>query len=159
MKLALIAALARNRVIGNRGKLPWHIPADMKRFRSLTTGHSVIMGRKTFDELGKPLPKRRNIVVSRSNLVLPGAEVEHSIERAVDATRNEELVFIIGGGEIYAQTIERADVLYLTHVHADHEGDAFFPPYEHLIGPLFTLARREVHQGFEFADYVRLPRS
>jgi len=157
VKLALIAAVARNRVIGNRGKLPWHIPEDLKRFKRLTSGHSVIMGRKTFDELGKPLPKRRNIVVSRGEIRVEGAEVYHAIDPAIEACRGEDLAFILGGGEIYAQTITRADILYLTLIHRDYEGDAYFPPFEHLIGTVYTLASREVHDGFEFADYHRIP--
>ena len=154
MRLALIAALARNRVIGREGKLPWHISEDLKRFKRLTTGHPVLMGRKTFDALGRPLSNRRNIVLTRKPA--PGIEAFRSIPDALEALGKEDVVFVLGGGEVYAQLLEKADLLYLTEIERDYEGDAYFPPYRHLIGVLFKLVSEENHPGFAFRDYERI---
>ncbi len=154
MKLIIIAALSRNRVIGKGGKLPWHISEDLKRFKRLTTGHTVLMGRKTFESLGKPLPNRRNVVLS--SRTLPGIETYPTLADALRALENEEKVFVIGGGEVFAQLIDQADALYLTLVDHEVEGDTFFPPYEHLIGSRYRLVAREEHEGFVFEDYVKM---
>ncbi len=153
MTLALIAAIGNNRVIGKDGKLPWHIPEDLKHFKRLTTSHSVLMGRKTFESIGKPLANRRNVVVT--SRPIPGVETYPSIDAALQALANEERVFVIGGAQVYAQVLERVDELYLTLVEGDHEGDTFFPPYEHLLGTRFHLASFTQHQGYAFAHYVR----
>lgn len=153
MKLAIIAALDHRRAIGKDGKLPWHIPEDMKRFKRLTTGHAVLMGRKTWESLGRPLPGRRNVVLSSSPV--PGIESYASLEESLRALASAERIFVIGGGNLYAQLIDRADELYLTLVDRDVEADAFFPPYEHLLGTVFREASREHHPEFEFVDYVR----
>lgn len=154
MKLLLIAALSRNRVIGKEGKLPWHIPEDLRRFKRLTTGHTVLMGRKTFESLGKPLPNRRNVVLT--SRTIPGIETYSSIPAALEALADEEKVFVIGGGEIFRQFLERVDGWYLTIVEKEVEGDVFFPPYEHLIGSQFLLVNKEEHEGFTFLDYVKV---
>ena len=154
MRLALIAALARNRVIGNKGNLPWHIPEDLKRFKKLTTGHPVLMGRKTFDSLGHPLPNRRNIVLSSDPVA--GMECYRSIPEALAALAREETVFVLGGGEIFSQLLERAHVMYLTEIEKDYDGDAFFPPYKHLIGVRFRLFNEDQRDGFAFRDYERM---
>jgi dihydrofolate reductase len=131
MKLSLVAAHSLDRVIGVENRLPWRISEDLKRFKQLTLGHSVIMGRKTFESIGKPLPKRRNIVVSRTKADLgPGVEVVASVDEALRLVGAEDEAFVIGGGEIYAQTLERADRLYLTIVETHVPGDAFFPAYD-----------------------------
>lgn len=153
MKLAIIAALNHRRAIGRDGKLPWHIPEDLKRFKRLTTGYPVLMGRRTWESLGRPLPGRRNVVLSSAPV--PGIESYPSIEESLRALASAERVFVIGGGNVYAQLIDRADELYLTLVDRDVEADAFFPPYEHLLGTVFREAAREHHQEFEFVDYVR----
>lgn len=153
MKLALIAAVARNRGIGLKGELPWRLPEDMRRFKQITTGHAVLMGRKTFEALGKPLPNRRNVVLTHRPL--PGSETYASIETALDALANEQRVFVIGGGEIYAQLLDNADELYLTHVHRDVPADAFFPPFEHLIGTRFREVFRDDREEFSFVNYLR----
>jgi dihydrofolate reductase len=153
VKLAIIAALDHRRAIGKDGKLPWHIPEDMKRFKRLTTGHAVLMGRKTWESLGRPLPGRRNVVLSSSPV--PGIESYASLEESLRALASAERIFVIGGGNLYAQLIDRADELYLTLVDRDVEADAFFPPYEHLLGTVFREASREHHPEFEFVDYVR----
>jgi dihydrofolate reductase len=150
----MIAAMARNRVIGRHGKLPWHIPEDLKRFKRLTSGHAVLMGRKTYESLGRPLRDRRNVVLSSH--AIDGIETYPSIENALTALENEELVFVIGGGQIYAQLLPKADLLYLTIIDQEFEGDAFFPAYEHLIGTSYREAHVEVHESFRFVDYVRI---
>jgi dihydrofolate reductase len=130
-RLSLIAAMARNRVIGLHNRLPWRLPADMKRFRELTTGHAIIMGRKTFDSLARPLPNRTNIVVTRDRAFRPdGATVAHSVEEAVARAGTDREIFVIGGEQIYRQTLPVADRLYLTLVDSEFEGDAWFPEYE-----------------------------
>jgi dihydrofolate reductase len=151
--LAIIAAVARNRVIGSEGRLPWRLPEDLKRFKRLTTGHTVLMGRKTWESLGKPLPDRRNVVVS--SRPVSGTEWYSSTSDALRALASEDRVFVIGGGTLYAQLLERADELYLTLVHREADGDVLFPPYEHLLGSLFIERSRELRGDFDFVDYVR----
>ena len=152
MKLIIIAALNRKRVIGINGKLPWHISEDLKRFKRLTVGHTVLMGRKTFESMGKPLTQRRNVVLSSK--IIPGIETYSTIAAALDALKAQDKVFIIGGGKIFAQFLDRADEFHLTLVDIDVDGDAFFPPYEHLIGTRFTLVSEEKHEGYAFRDYT-----
>ena len=130
---ALIVATADNGVIGRQGQLPWHLPLDLKHFKQLTLGHPVLMGRRTWESIGRPLPGRANIVITRQpDWAAPGCEVAHSLAEALTlaATRSGgELVCVIGGGEIYQAALPAADVVYLTEVHhAVPDGDAFFPP-------------------------------
>jgi len=128
--ISLIAAIGRNNELGKNNELLWHLPADMKHFRDTTALHAVIMGRKTFESIGKPLSNRRNIVITRDvRYKKNGVEVVHSLAGALDKfpDQNEE-IFIIGGAELYKQTIEIADKLYITYVNAeDKDADAFFP--------------------------------
>ena len=127
-ELTIIAAASANNVIGFDNKLIWNIPKDLKRFKELTQGHSVIMGRKTFESLSSPLPNRRNIVVTRNKDYSPeGIEVFSSIEDAIYVCKDDLQPFIIGGGEIYSQTINLVDKIELTRVYKDYQGDAFFP--------------------------------
>jgi dihydrofolate reductase len=153
MKIAIIAAIAKNRVIGKDGKLPWHISDDLKRFKRLTTGHVVLMGRKTFRSIGHSLSNRRNVVLS--SRPIPGIETYASLDEALSALAGEERVFVIGGAAVYAQVLDKADELYLTMVNAEVQGDAFFPQYEHFIEKMFTEQSREEHEGFTFVNYVR----
>jgi dihydrofolate reductase len=130
MIISLIAALDDKGGIGRDGGLPWHLPADLKRFKTLTMGHHMLMGRKTFQSIGKPLPGRTNIVVTRNKAYqTDGVVVAHSLDEALAiAERNNETeVFIIGGGEIFRQSLPLADRLYLTRVHTDSDSDVFFP--------------------------------
>lgn len=135
-RLALIAAMARNRVIGRQNTLPWRLPADMRRFRELTTGHPLLMGRRTFESLGRPLPLRSNIVMTSDRSFAPeGCLVAHSLEQAlaIAATHvpaDSPEIFVIGGENLYAQTLPTADRLYLTQVEAQIDGDAWFPEFE-----------------------------
>jgi dihydrofolate reductase len=154
MNLIIIAALSRNRVIGKDRAVPWDIPEDMQRFKSLTTGHPVLMGRGTYETLSSPLTNRRNVVLSSQPI--SGVETYPTIAEALDALRDEGDVYLIGGGQIFAQLITSASELRLTIVERRMEGDTFFPPYEHLIGSVFRLVRKEKHEGFSFEDYVRI---
>lgn len=130
MKLSLIAAMAKNSVIGGQNKLLWHLPADLRYFKAKTTGHHIVMGRNTFESIGggKLLPNRTSVIVTRNNnLEVPGALVAHSIEDALQLCPQDEEVFVCGGEQIYRQTIGRADALYITAVAADIAGDTYFP--------------------------------
>jgi dihydrofolate reductase len=123
--------MAENRVIGVNNMLPWRLPADLRHFRQLTTGHHVIMGRRNYESIGKPLPDRTNIVITRNPAYqAPGCRVKHSLTDALREIRDDPEVFIIGGAEIYHQAIADADRIYLTLVHADINGDTFFPEFE-----------------------------
>ena len=127
-ELTIIAAVSINNVIGNNNKLIWKLSNDLKRFRNLTTNHSVIMGRKTFESLSNPLPDRDNIVITRdTNYSKPNIQVCSSIEDAINLTKTDTQPFIIGGGEIYSQTINIVDKIELTRVHKEFDGDAYFP--------------------------------
>lgn len=133
MRVSLIAAVAENGTIGRDGRLPWHLPDDLKRFRALTTGHHVIMGRRTFESIGRPLPQRTNLVISRDpSLRIDGAHVLPTLETAIEHARaaGESEAFVIGGAAIYALALPVADRIYLTRVAARVGGDAFFPPID-----------------------------
>ena len=123
--------MAQNRVIGVNNTLPWRLPADLGHFRRITTGHHVIMGRRNHESIGKPLPGRNNIVVTRNpDYHAPGCVVTHSLDEALAAAQKDAEVFIIGGAEIYRQAFGRADRIYLTLVHADVHGDTYFPEFD-----------------------------
>jgi dihydrofolate reductase len=124
--IKIIVAMSNNRVIGNNNELIWKLSSDLKRFKELTTGHPVLMGRKTYESIGRPLPNRRNIIITRNlEYEVEGCETVSSLEEALLLTNNN--CFIIGGGEIYKQSLEVADKIYLTLVHKDFEGDTSFP--------------------------------
>jgi len=128
--LSIIVAMAKNRVIGANNTLPWHLPADLKHFKALTMGHHLIMGRKTFDSIGKPLPGRTSVVVTRNRtLKIEGCAVVHSLEEAIAACANDNEIFIAGGADIYAQAMPLVDTLYVTEIQRDVEGDAHFPEF------------------------------
>ena len=128
--LKILVAFDENRVIGKNNTLIWHLPADLKRFKALTTGHVIIMGRKTFESIGKPLPNRTTIVISRQvDLQIEGAIIAHSVEEAILKAKSltREDIFIVGGAEIYALSLPLADQILVTQLHDIFEGDAFFP--------------------------------
>ena len=128
--LSIIVAVARNGVIGDKNSLLWHISEDLKHFKALTSGHPVIMGRKTFESLGRPLPNRTNVVVSRQAIGIPGCEVVHSLREALALFPDpEEELFVIGGAQIYAEALPLDDRFYLTRVDRDYEGDTRFPDW------------------------------
>jgi len=127
MIVSQIAAMSENHVIGKNNQLLWHMPEDLKHFKNTTSGHTVIMGRKTFDSVGKPLPRRRNIIITRQNITIEGCEVVNTIEAALALCAGEDEVFIVGGAEIYKQSLHLTDRVYLTIIHHHFEGDSFFP--------------------------------
>jgi len=128
MIVSAVVAIAENYAIGKNNELLWYLPADLKHFKAVTSGHTVIMGRKTYESIGKPLPNRRNVVVTRKkDLLIPGVEITNGIDEALLLCSNETEVFIIGGAEIYKSALERTDRIYLTTVHHSYEADAYFP--------------------------------
>jgi len=159
--VSLIAAMAENRVIGRDGGLPWRLPDDLKRFKRLTIDHTVIMGRKTFDEVKQPLANRRNVVISRNPEFRPhGVTVVPSLAEALALGATESEVFVIGGGEIYRMALARADRIYLTVVHAVVEGDTYFPPFDASAWVLEAETHHPADEkhaySFTFRDYSRL---
>jgi dihydrofolate reductase len=160
--VALIAAVARNGVIGAGNRLPWRLSEDLKRFRALTSGHSVIMGRKTWDSIGKPLPDRQNIVVSRqSGLTLAGASVAHTLEHALEIAIRPDPIFVIGGEELYRCALPLADILYLTEIERDFDGDARFPAFDRAAWREVARETRspanEAAFAYHFVTYERMP--
>ena len=156
--LSLIVAIAKNRVIGVNNTLPWHLPEDLKRFRALTTGHHIIMGRKTYDSLGRLLPGRTTVIVTRNpDYQVEGAIVVHSLEAAISACGDDNEVFLIGGAELYKDGLTLANKLYMTEIDAEYEGDAFFPEFDEAE---WQVGERENHQaenglGFSYVSYQR----
>lgn len=144
--LSLIVAMSTNHVIGKDNQLPWHLPCDLQHFKALTLNKPIIMGRKTFDSIGRALPKRRNIVISRqTDLTIPGCDVFSTIDAALNATQHDPETMIIGGATLYEQTIARAQRIYLTVVDAIIEGDAFFPDWT----DAWHIVSEEPHQKDE----------
>jgi len=163
MKISLIAAMASNRVIGQNNQLPRDYPEDLKRFRKLTSGHTIVMGRKTYESIGRPLPKRRNIVLTRG-WNIEGVETFSSIDQLLDTLYSEETpdcklwdsckeeeIFIIGGSEIYKQFLNKADYIYLTLIKKNYEWDTFFPEFEQN----YKEIEREKFKKFDFILYRR----
>ena len=151
--LAAIVAMDLNRVIGHRGTLPWHHPEDLKFFKATTLGHPILMGRATFESIGRPLPGRQNIVLSRTLPPRDGITVIRSLDDLRSAIKGTpEKLFVIGGARLFSELLPRCAELYLTLIHETHPGDVHLPPFEHL----FTLAET-LHQSppLEFRRYVR----
>ena len=160
-RICLIAALAANRVISKDNALPWRLPADLKRFKALTTGHPVLMGRKTHESIGRPLPGRRNLVLTRNRgYTAPGCEIVHSLGEAISVCAGAQEIFVIGGAELYRESLPCAHHLEFTEIHAEFEGDATFP--EFFLGEWRETAR-EIHNSeagitfrYDFARYERI---
>jgi dihydrofolate reductase len=160
METAIIVAIANNNAIGKDNKLLCHLPGDLKHFKEITSGHTVIMGRNTFFSLPKgALPNRRNIVLSPDDEQFPGCETAHSIDEALVKCSNEEKVFFIGGAMIYHQTYPLVDKMYLTMVHADFEADTFFPEIDY---NLWDRVSYELHEAtphstiaYSYENFVR----
>ena len=130
-ELVVVAAMARGRVIGRDGDMPWHLPADLAHFKALTLGHPVLMGRRTFESIGRPLPGRLNIVISRSRPQLPeGVQLAAGLDEAVGLAQAAERLMVIGGGQIYAEALPLAQRLELTLIDAEIDGDTFFPEFD-----------------------------
>ena len=158
IRLVLVAAVARNGVIGIDNRLPWRIPEDLKRFRTLTTGHSIIMGRRTWESIARPLPERQNIIVTRRLAFrAPGAQNAASLNDALEIVALPEPVFIIGGETLYRSALPVADTLYLTEIDHDFAGDARFPDFDRATWRLVAHDPRQGEGGFDyaFATYVR----
>ncbi|MBM3390686.1 MAG: dihydrofolate reductase [Betaproteobacteria bacterium] len=159
-RLSLIAAVAANGVIGADNALPWRLPEDLKRFKALTLGHPVIMGRKTFESIGRPLPGRRNLVVTRNaGYRVDGCEVLGSLEAALDACAgSSDEVFVIGGAQIYAEALPLAQRIYLTELHRDFMGDARFPDFARTAWKETSREKRCGEDGlpYDFAVYERI---
>jgi dihydrofolate reductase len=150
--ITVIAAVAENNALGKENQLLWHLPDDFKRFKTLTSGHYIIMGRKTFESFPKPLPNRTHVIISRqANYQPEGCIVVNSLEKAIEACPNTEEVFIIGGGEIYRQSIAVADKLDLTKVHASFDADTHFPEIDL---SQWQLVFEEHHPKDERHDYA-----
>ena len=158
--ISIIVAIAQNGTIGDKNALLWHIKEDMRFFRTTTSGHPVIMGRKTFESLGsKPLPKRKNIVITRSDVEFEGAFVAHSLEEAIAMADDDAEVFIMGGAQIYAQALDIANRMYITRVERDYEGDTSFPEVDYSKWKLVAEERYERGEDydspFSFLTYDR----
>ncbi len=150
--LNILVAADENNGIGKDNQLLWHLPGDLKHFKELSTGHAVIMGRKTFDSIGKPLPNRRNIVVThQTGLKIQGCEVVHSLQEAIDICKNDDVVSIVGGAEIYRQAIALCDTIFLTRVHHRFEADTFFPEIDSAIWQEIEREDHPVDEKHEFA--------
>jgi dihydrofolate reductase len=158
-KITIIVAASENSVIGYKNTLPWHISEDLKNFKKITINHSVIMGRKTFESIGKPLKDRRNIVISRDKtLKIEGVEVVNSLDDAVCRTKDENEIFIIGGEQIYKIALPIATNMHITRVYRTIEGDAFFPTFENSQWKILSQNDLESNEGlkFSFIDYERI---
>lgn len=152
--ISIIVAVAKNGVIGGENNLLWHISDDLKRFKAITSGHGVIMGRKTFESLGRALPNRRNVVISRnSDYLAQGAEVVGSLEDAIKLFESNDETFVIGGGQIYKQSMEIADKIYITEVDKEFQGDTHFPEIDKSV---WCESFRETHEGFSFVEYINV---
>ena len=157
--ISLIAAIAHNRVIGLNNTLPWHLPEDLKRFRALTTGHHIIMGRKTYESLNRLLPDRTTVIVTRNpGYQVAGAIIANSLSEAVVACQPDEEVFLIGGAELYQEGLQLANKLYFTQIDADFEGDAFFPELDASTWHETLCEQHISAQGLRFS-YVTYQRS
>ncbi|MGM0505757.1 MAG: dihydrofolate reductase [Bacteroidota bacterium] len=160
MILAMIAAHDPKLHIGVNGEMPWHYREDLLYFKRVTSGHPVLMGRGVYEEVGeKPLPNRRNVVLSRT-ANWPGHSIEvcRSIPDALELLSDEERVFVIGGGEIYAQLLDQADELWITEIHKTYHGDTYFPEYRDRIGTDWREVSREDHEELSFVRYDRIRR-
>lgn len=158
--VSIIVAIAQNGIIGDKNSLLWHIKEDMRFFRQKTTSHPVIMGRKTYDSLGKPLPNRTNVVISRTVTHIDGCTVVHSLEEAIALFSAEEEIFIIGGAQIYAQAIPLADKMYITQVEHSYQGDTAFPAWDKsqwkMVEKNSYPCGENFRYPFSFETYVRL---
>jgi len=157
-KISIIVAMSKNNVIGANNALPWHISEDLKRFKSLTMGKPIIMGRKTFDSIGRPLPGRKNIIITRNtDLKIKGVDVVSSVDNVFSLIKDEEQVFVIGGEEIYRIFLDHATHLYVTEIDSVLEGDAYFPQFSTNHWGEINREQSVNEEGlhFSFVDYQR----
>jgi dihydrofolate reductase len=158
--ISIIVAIAKNGVIGDKNTLLWHLREDMIHFRTITSGHPVVMGRKTYDSIGRPLPKRTNVVITRdTELQIEGCTMAHSLTEAVEMFDNSEEVFIIGGAQIYSQAMPIADRLYLTIIDKEYEGDSSFPEIDYNSWRQISCEKFERGEAFEYPfSFITLER-
>src|SRR5688572_9270169 len=159
-RISLLVAMAKNRVIGANGGIPWHLPSELKLFKSLTMGHHIVMGRKTYESIGRLLPGRTTVIVTRQrDYRVPGAIVAHSVREALDACKGDDEIFVIGGADLFRETLPIADRLYLTVVDAEPGGDTFMPEFdmsEWQETKAESFARDEKHaHAYRFGIYDR----
>jgi len=154
--VVLVAAVADNGVIGRGGDIPWHLPEDLRHFRAMTTGNTVLMGRRTYDSIGRPLPGRTNVVVTRNrDWRSDGVCVVHSVSQGIEQSQDfEGDVMVIGGGDVYAAAMPVADAQVLTEVHATPEGDTYYPDWDR---SQWREASRTTHDGYDFVRWERIP--
>ena len=150
MIVTIVVAIAENYAIGKNNQLLWHMHADLKHFKQITSGHTVIMGRRTYDSVGKPLPNRRNIIITRQDISIPGCEVVKSVDEALELCAGEEEVFIVGGAEIYKLAMDQTDRIYLTIIHHSFDADTVFPEIDYM---QWKETAREDHQPDEKHKY------
>jgi dihydrofolate reductase len=151
-RLIAIVAMSANRVIGREGKLPWYYPEDLKFFKRTTLGHPILMGRATFDSIGRPLPGRQNIVLSRTMAPREGVTVIRDVSELPQVCGEAETIFVIGGARVFEELLSQCDGLYLTYITKNYEGDVLLPPFEHL----FSLNEiREKTEDLEFRYYTK----
>ncbi len=154
-QLSLIVAFAKSQVIGVNNTLPWHLPEDLKRFRALTTGHHIIMGRKTYESLGRSLPGRTTVIVTRNkHYKIEGALIAHSLQAAWILASGDAEPFVIGGAELYKEGLKLATKLYITEVKAEFEGDAFFPTLDENAWKLVEKKDHVAASGLEYSDLI-----
>lgn len=158
--ISIIVAMANNRIIGANNTMPWRCPEDLKYFKSLTMGHHMIMGRKTFDSIGKPLPGRVSVIVTRNrDLEIEGCVMAHSLDEAIRACKDDNEIFIVGGAELYALALPLVNKLYITEIQQDFDGDTYFPEFDKT--KWRETAREERHQDapqpldYHFVTYLR----
>ncbi|MBQ6584792.1 MAG: dihydrofolate reductase [Alistipes sp.] len=158
--ISIIVAIAKNGVIGDKNTLLWHLREDMIHFRTITSGHPVVMGRKTYDSIGRPLPKRTNVVITRdTELQIEGCTMAHSLTEAVEMFDSSEEVFIIGGAQIYNQAMPLADRLYLTIIDKEYEGDSSFPEIDYNSWRQISCEKFERGEAFEYPfSFITLER-
>lgn len=158
-RIALVAALARNGTIGAGNALPWRLAEDLRHFKALTLGHPIVMGRRTFESIGRPLPGRRNLVVSRNRaFAAAGCEVHASLQGAIAACGAADVLFVIGGAQVYAQALPLARCLHLTEIDADFPGDVRFPEFDRREWIESSRERHRAEAGFDF-DFVTYRRN
>lgn len=157
-RIALVVAMARNGVIGAGNALPWRLPDDLKYFKALTMGHCIVMGRKTYESIGRLLPGRQNVIITRQpDYTVPGAWVVHSVEQALAACECKDEIFVIGGAELFRELIGRADRMYVTELLQDFEGDVYFPPYDRSAWREVSRDRRRAADlEYHFVVYERV---
>jgi dihydrofolate reductase len=153
--VSIIAAIGDNRELGKNNALLWHIPQDLKRFKTLTTGHTVIMGRKTYESIGKSLPNRTNIIITKDKeFTAPGCIIAHSLDEAIQKSQDAE-IFIIGGASVYQQAIDKADKLYLTKVKGTFDADTYFPDYSRFSNVVSSVQKRDDTYRYTFLELTR----